>query len=314
MKVRPLLSGIATFIPFAHKLRIKGTGGTDSARYCYSVWLRHLIMAERNGLGTNPSVIAELGPGDSLGIGLAALISGCNRYFAFDVVDYSDSKINVDVFDELVTLFRERTPIPDDREFPNLKPYVDTYDFPAAILSRERLDFALQEERLSSIRNSLKGKRSETNCIQFIVPWHDSTLLEAESVDMIYSQAVLEHVDDLSGAYEAMYSWLKPSGFISHQIDYKCHGTADEWNGHWSHSDFMWKLIRGRRPYLLNREPHSSHRQILSAVGFKLLSDIPFQSTSNLSDGSLAPRFRHLSHEDLTTSGAFVQAVKNTTH
>jgi hypothetical protein len=35
--------GILTFIPGLYKWRLKntGSGGTNSARYCYSVYLRH---------------------------------------------------------------------------------------------------------------------------------------------------------------------------------------------------------------------------------------------------------------------------------
>ena len=40
MNARSMLSGIATYLPGA--TRVRATGGTDSARYCYSVWLRHL--------------------------------------------------------------------------------------------------------------------------------------------------------------------------------------------------------------------------------------------------------------------------------
>jgi len=106
MKIRPLIFGIASYFPVINRYGAKGTGGTDSARYCYSVWLRHLVMAKRNGLGPFPRVVAELGPGDSLGIGLAALLSGCDRYFALDVVDHANARSNLEIFDELVELFR----------------------------------------------------------------------------------------------------------------------------------------------------------------------------------------------------------------
>ena len=130
-------------------------------------------------------------------------------------------------------------------------------------------------------------------------------------MDMIYSQAVLEHVDDLTGAYRAMRRWLKPAGYMSHQIDFKSHGTADEWNGHWAYSDLMWAVIRGRRPYLLNREPHSSHIAILEREGFTIRCDKTVKTCSNLARDALAQRFRSISDDDLTTSGAFIQAVRH---
>ena len=49
-------------------------------------------MANRNGiLNGVPAVIAELGPGNSLGVGLAGLISGAEKYYGLDVVKYSSS-------------------------------------------------------------------------------------------------------------------------------------------------------------------------------------------------------------------------------
>lgn len=312
MKPKQLIYGIATFVPGVNQLRIRGTGGTDSARYCYSVWLRHLIMAKRNGLNSFPRIVAELGPGDSLGIGLATLISGCDKYFAFDVIEHANVERNTRIFDELVTLFKNRTPIPGDDEFPNVKPTLEEYDFPVDILGENRLQYSLEEPRIKRIRDSISDFHRKDSVIQYRVPWYDASILEKESVDMVYSQAVLEHVDDLRGTYRAMHSWLKSTGYISHQIDFKCHGTADDWNGHWAHSDFVWKLIRGKRPYLLNREPHSTHIAILDEEGFRVVCDKTIRSESRLTINELAPKFRSISSDDLITSGVFIQAVKKT--
>ena len=82
---RATLAGLATYVPGYEYL--EPTGGTSSARYCYSVWLRHLVMAYDSGLLQRPpATVAELGPGDSIGIGLAALLSGARKYHALDVV------------------------------------------------------------------------------------------------------------------------------------------------------------------------------------------------------------------------------------
>ena len=310
MKLKQLIYGIATFIPGINQLRAKGTGGTDSARYCYSVWLRHLVMAKTNGLNPYPKVIAELGPGDSLGIGLAALISGCDKCFAFDVVEHANIERNLAIFDELVTLFKDKTAIPGDDEWPKVKPRLEEYGFPADILNDNKLHQALESSRIERIRDSIRDFRRKDSMIQYKVPWYDANILEKESVDMIYSQAVLEHVDDLRNTYRAMYSWLKSTGCISHTIDFKCHGTADEWNGHWVYSDFMWKLIRGKRPYLLNREPYSTHIAIMAEEGFKIVYDKKIISESQFTLNQLAPKFGSISSDDLVTSGTFIQGVK----
>ena len=126
---------------------------------------------------------------------------------------------------------------------------------------------------------------------------------------MIFSQAVLEHVDQLEDAYQSMRAWLRPTGFMSHQIDFKSHGWAHEWNGHWTYSDLRWKLIRGRRPWLINRQPHSVHLGILNNTGFNVILDVSKKSDSNINKKNLAPRYQDLSDDDLVTSGAFIVSV-----
>ena len=76
LNFRQLTYGILSFFPFVPESIYRGTGGTGSARYCYSIWLRHLLLAHAGGMRGLPSTLAELGPGDSVGVGLAALISG----------------------------------------------------------------------------------------------------------------------------------------------------------------------------------------------------------------------------------------------
>lgn len=316
MRLAPLFKGLSTYLPglsngFSRER--ENREGTGSARYCYSIWLRHLVMLEQNRLPTQFNVVAELGPGNSLGVGLAALLSGVNRHYSLDVVDYTANKRNLEIFDELVELFQRRARIPDPTEFPEAKPFLSSYEFPSPILTEKRLSEALKEERIRSIRNSLSnlctGPNGNTG-IFFFVPWYDSKVIQEASVDLVYCQAVLEHVDDLDQTYEALARWLKPDGILSCQIDFKCHETATEWNGHWTYSDFVWSLIRGRRPYLLNRHPHSAHLEFLRKYGFETLCDIKVKMPSRIQRNRLASRFQNLSEEDLTTSGAFIQAVK----
>ena len=310
MKRRQVIYGIATFMPGIHRLWAGHTGGTDSARYCYSVWLRHLVMAKRNGLNPYPKVVAELGPGDSLGVGLAALISGCDKYVACDVVAYANAERNVRIFDALVTLFRNRENIPGNEEFPRVRPHLPTYAFPADVLNESRLEYALAGSRLQRIRDSIDACTHEDAPIQYAAPWYDVGVVDKEFADMVYSQSVLQQVDDLRTVYAAMHAWLKPTGFVSHEIDFKCHGTAEEWNGHWAYSDLTWRLIRGGRPYLLNREPHSTHMTILKEEGYQVVCDLTVKSASRLTPSEVAPRFRSMSRDDLTISSAFIQAVK----
>ena len=309
-----MLLGAATYLPGLNRVRAKratGTGGTDSARYCYSVWLRHLALARENGLCRSaPNQVAELGPGDSIGVGLAALISGTEVYCGLDLIQFANCQRNLAIFDELVGLFRARAMIPGDDEFRELKPRITSNAFPSEILPEHRLVRALSTHRLKHIREALTAPNGE-GPVRYAAPWFNSEIIRRESVDMLFSQAVLEHVQDLQSTYDAMHLWLKPDGYMSHQIDFRSHNLTSEWNGHWAHSDWKWKMIKGNRAhYSLNREPHSTHVTLLRKAGFKIVSDQRLHKPSRLRHTQLARRFRGMTAEDLTTSGAFIQAVK----
>ena len=241
------------------KRRSLGTRGTNEARYCYSVWLRHLSCAAASGLDTNPKVVAELGPRDSIGIGIASVLTGVERYYAFDLAAHANTPRNLEIFDGLVELFRARAAIPDALEYPRVGPKLKDYEYPAQLLSAERMRAALDPARLAHIRESLQRIASTDSMIQYRAPWSTQGAVERNSLDMVFSQAVLEHVSGLPDVYRAMYAWLKPGGYMSHQIDFKCHDSAREWNGHWTYSDTMWKLVRGKDVWLINRLPYSSH-------------------------------------------------------
>jgi len=308
--IRQFAYGLFTYLPYANRLRMKGTGGTVSARYCYSVWLRHLVLTYRNSSRCYPKVVAELGPGDSLGIGLAALISGSDKYFALDVVRHADIKRNESIFDELVNLFKEREPIPGNEEFPRVKPLVDCYDFPHDLLDDLHLEKALDGVRLDKIRNSISHANDSDSMLEYIVPWDSEEIRKEINADMIYTQAVLEHVDNLKYTYAVMYDLLKQTGCMSHQIDLKSHGTAKEWNGHWRYSDLLWKIIKGRRPYLLNRIPYSHHVSYMRNAGFNILYEQKTLSDTIYKVSDLAHNFHTNTEEDLTVSSVYIQAIK----
>ncbi len=309
---KPIVRGLVTYFPPIEKRIAKSTRGTDSARYCYSVWLRHLVMARANGLADDPRVVAELGPGDSLGIGLAALLTGASRYVGLDRVAYADPSRNAAVLDELVALFRARAAIPDAGEFPELKPYLPSYEFPSALLPSARMSACLLETRVDAIRAALRSMNDESGAITmaYRAPWFDPSVVRRGTIDMIYSQAVLEHVDDLGATYAALAEWLKPGGVASHQIGFVSHGLTPEWNGHWAIADPVWKVIRGRRPYLLNREPASTHVRLIKRSGLNVAGEVRVQIASGIERSRLARRFRQMSDEDLTTKAIFLQAVK----
>lgn len=308
--VKQAILGAATYVPGLHARLFRGTGGTGSARYCYSVWLRHAVAAHQAGVWRDPRTVAELGPGDSLGIGLSALLSGVESYRAFDVVALAPVARNLQVFDELVALFRARAPIQRPDEFPSVGPKLPDYGFPHALFDEARLEAALAPERVAALRAELARVDKGPEHIRYVAPWSSATQVEPGTVDLIFSQAVMEHIDDLADAYHAMALWLAPGGVVSHQIDFSCHGTAAEWNGHWTYPAPVWRLIRGRRPYLLNRQPWGTHRDLLVKHGFQIAHIGLRSEPSALRSRQLAAEFRGMSDADLVTRGAYVLAQR----
>ncbi len=307
MSLYVISKGLASFVlPAA--LTNRGGGRTHSARYCYSVYLRHLVKLADAGLPTAPQAVAEIGPGESIGAGLAALIAGAERYVGLDVKHYALHPDTQALFDELVALFRARAPIPGRSEFSTIKPELADESFPSSIFSAERLQRALDPARLDALRQGIVRGGGESPLVH-IAPWHDAGSIEPGAIDWIFSQAVMEHVDDLALTYRACREWLKPGGAMSHQIDMKSHGTAAEWNGHWAYSDAMWRIVRGRRLYLINRAPASAHRAAMA--GFTIVADQPVIRRDGLPKSRLAARFRSMSDDDAATAGLFVIARRS---
>ena len=100
--LRLVAKGLATWVPGAGYAIDLGAGGkTGSAAYCYGVWLKHLTLLWQHGMRSMPGTVLELGPGSSLGTGLAALLSGAERYLALDAVRYAEPRLDTLVLHEL---------------------------------------------------------------------------------------------------------------------------------------------------------------------------------------------------------------------
>lgn len=311
MKAKHLVKGLVTFVPGSDRILPSTTTlGTNSARYCYGVWIKHLTMLHRHaGLTRVPDTVAELGPGDSVGIGLSALLSGANHYEALDVVPFASSAANLEVFDELVALFQQRAPSPAEG-FPNFWQYLDDDLFPHQVLTDDVLVAALSPERIEAIRGALSGEpghEASGISIHYRVPWTDSSVLRPASVDLVLSHSVMEHVVDLDATYGAIARWLRPGGLMSHQIDFRSHGLSETWNGYRAYPEPLWKLILGKRPFLINREPCSTHLESIDRHGFEVTCYLQNFRSDGIERSQLAKRWRSLSDEDLNCAGAYVQ-------
>ena len=302
-KILPVLKGILTWIPLlnAWRLHHTSTGGTNSSRYCYSVWLRHLVTLQRCGFQIKGARVGELGPGDSIGTGLAALLSGADHYTGLDLLPLSAASNVEGIFDELVQLYTRKEPIPDNSEFPRIRPQLESYEFPDYAV-----DWAGFSQRVESIRSEINKGLDHGRMIRYQAPWSSTAEVAPNSLNLIFSQAVLEYVLPMDEVYRAMSAWLKPGYYASHVIDLSAHGLSPFWNGHWAYSDREWRLARGQRETFLNREPLNGHLASAKKCGFEILFLRKEINRNGLPHSSLAPNFQTLDPEDLQTSGALL--------
>jgi hypothetical protein len=268
-------------------------------------------------LGAIPSVVAEVGPGNSLGIGLAALLSGARAYHAFDVINFVNPLRDIEIVERIAELFARRAPISKGGEFENVRPPLATHDFPGEILSRDHLERALQLRR-SAIREAIlrhAGLCTQPNdaiVLRYSTDWgsHDSTLRREAKVDLVLSQAVMQYVDDLDAAYRAHFRWLRPGGMVSHQIDFSAHETGWDWNAHWTISDLQWRIIRGGKTFFCNRQPYSAHLDSMRRAGFEVVGTVRVINHGGLPRRHLTARYQGLNDEDLSVQSALIQARK----
>jgi hypothetical protein len=139
-----------------------------NAKYCYEVWIKHLTMLNEHDSVPVPKTFAELGPGASLGVGLAALLSGADKYYALDIIKYSEVDLSLALLRGLVDLFRNRTPVYTG--WP-----IDSEVFPGHILTDDLLEATLADPRIEEIHRALTAPdgRAGSITIEYTVPWND---------------------------------------------------------------------------------------------------------------------------------------------
>jgi len=215
-----------------------------------------------------------------------------------DLVPFSTEADLDKIFEELVQMYVRREPIPDHDEFPRVRPRLDSYEFPNHVI--DWADFA---DKIKKVRCDLETGLNNGRTVSYRAPWNLLDDTAVGSLDLIISQAVLEHVDALEETYRATIALLKPGGYASHNIDFSAHYLSPSWNGHWAYTDWEWKLVRGRREFLLNRKPLSEHLLHARRAGFQVLLCEPEYDDGGLKREALQRRFRSLEDQDARTRG-----------
>jgi hypothetical protein len=289
--------------PKTKRSRSIGSGGTNNIRYCYAVWMRHLLACQEF-LPAHPSFVAEVGPGDSLGVGITALLCGAKQYLGLDAVAHRDWRRDASMAAPLAQLVKHQAQPPGDDEFPKLLPKLDFMGFPTPIKP------SATGRLVNAIETTLETKNagSENQLITYFAPWQQHLeLLPQGKVDFLFSQGAMEFFDDLPSTYKILARCLSKGGVMSHQIDLSAHGLGPYWYSHWTYSDALWSLLVRRRLYWTNRLPLSAHMSAIEAAGLKILQ--MRSKTENAAPRSqLVKRFTNLDPRDLKTSSVHVVA------
>ena len=294
------------------RLPIKRQGATHrglpvdrSLAYIDEVFSDYLLYG---GLGEDAlagASVLELGPGDNLGVALRLIGAGAERVTTLDrFITWRDPEQQRRIHRALIA---------------SLPPQ-----------QAERAGAALSET------SELGVDPSRIRVLQGVAAEDAPSSLGEAGFDLIVSRAVLEHVNDLSGAFSAMDRMLAPGGAMAHKVDLRDHGLFTH-GGHnpltfLTVGDRVYRLM-GEHSGLPNRRLADSYRTEMASRGYEarfLVTHVighepdivphPERVPETLlgpARGMIAeirprllPRYRSLSDEDLATAGIFLSAAK----
>jgi SAM-dependent methyltransferase len=258
------------------RLGLFSPGGMDDPDYACSVFEHHYRVA-----GAPPPGFAflELGPGDSLASAVIGRAYGAKRGWLIDSGAYASCDMGL--YHRLAERLEAGHPAVD-------LAHVRAAPDPKAMLA---------ELSVRYLENGLAGLRD--------VP--------GGSCDMVFSQAVLEHVprDEFAATMVEIYRILKHGGISTHQVDFRDHLGGGLNNLRFS--DAMWEApcFARRSGFYTNRLRLSEMMAMMRAAGFAVeIAARERWEQLPISRPALELRFRGMSDEDLATWSAFVVLKK----
>lgn len=319
MELEPILHGFINFLPYSKHLagivrkRFRQRAGEESywnravsARYCYGLWLKHATLLHQAGMPF-PDSVAEIGPGDSLGLGVTALLSGVRNYHAYDAERFARPAHDAGWVDDIAAMLRHREPRPV-KGWPDFDACLDAGLFPSGVLTPALLEDALTDTRIEEIRQSLAAvSPGSAGRIRYCAPWDPSSVPRRE-YDLIVSHSVLEYLKDPRDQFRAFATMLKPGGWMSHQIDLSSLGITRRWNGHLAYSDRLWKIASERLSHRPNRLLPQDYLDALRDTGFELVWSDRACRHDGLRRDHLATRFGQAADDEVNCAALFLIA------
>jgi SAM-dependent methyltransferase len=175
----------------------------DQNSPCYSFAQYQMFLMGLRGLGMgNPKAVLELGPGAQLGTLYCFLAGGSERAAGLDIAPTTKSL----PFFQLLNEYLKRVS--------GFRWWGHTFDQPHELAehSWDEIDVKATMER-----------------IEYFAPYQShQTPFKDEEFDLVYSSAVMEHVDKPRETVREIHRILKPGGLTVHGIDLRSHVFRDD--------------------------------------------------------------------------------------
>lgn len=260
-----------------HRLGLFVPGFMRDPGYAIGVFEAHW---RRAGSPAPGFTYLELGPGESLATAIVAWAYGARSGALVDAGDFAVR--DVQAYGPLLDKLTEH---PRARDVRALRSHASFDALLAAIDAEVRTD-------------GLQGLKS----------------LPTDSVDLVFSQAVLEHVPlaDFAATAHELHRVQRATGVASHRIDFKDHLQGSINSLRFSQSLWEKPWFAKRSGFYTNRLRFSAVKGAFEREGFSVA--VPEQKrwpTSPIPREALAPAFRALSDDDLRTSGAVLVLTKS---
>jgi SAM-dependent methyltransferase len=264
------LASLPISYSFWKSIGIYSHGEMQNADYALKVFNNHVVSSGLSGRTGLTGL--EMGPGDSVGSAVAAKAAGFSAFHLVDAGDYANR--NVEIYKEMSRICSREGFEPPDIEHAS------------------SLDDVLTACNAIYLTNGLQSYRD----------------IPTASVDLVFSQAVLEHVrrKELAQIAAEMRRILKPGGVASHQVDLRDHlgGALNNMrigSGLWE-TEWM-----ARSGFYTNRIRFSEMCGIFEQAGFAVeIASVVRWKAVPISIRNLAPEFRHLDQDDLLVSSFHV--------
>lgn len=242
-------------------------GGMGNAGYAISVFQDHFSRVEftrKNG----GFIALELGPGDSVASAIIARAFGAERCYMVDAGAFASD--DVASYRDVITSLREQNICVED------------------IRLQSDITELLDQYGGVYLTNGLDSLRS----------------LPDESVDFIWSQAVLEHIPlrEFDATMRELQRILRKDGVCSHQVDLKDHmGSA---LNNLRFSEEIWEAEwMAQSGFYTNRIRFSEMLERFNIAGFDVeLLDVGRWLTLPTPKTSLHEKYSHFSDDDLCVS------------